>query len=288
MAEGSRPTDRGASASPPPWAGGTPSAGQATGLQTPAVYLPIIKNNPPTIPPVTTQDYMLFSWNDLGMHCYNFNFQDLAVLPPYNNLWAQVVKCGDPRQIVTTGIRVQYAFPDNKTSSNKSNFWTYAAQLFGVNLPDNVGLKGKGLAGVMDAGMGAFKAEGIPLTEFSDSAPSVPAPYQLANVVAYEIATDRQVASLTVVTPVSTEMHCDNCHASGKQPGGSQPRTELNILAYHDNEEGTHPLNSRPVLCANCHSSNALGKPGVSGVPSLSKAMHARHTGVAPDTLDGC
>ncbi len=77
---------------------------------------------------------MLLGWNDLGMHCYNHDFQDLAVLPPYNTLWAQVIKRGDPPQIVTQGIRVQYAFPDNTTSSNKTNFWTYAPQLFGVNL----------------------------------------------------------------------------------------------------------------------------------------------------------
>jgi hypothetical protein len=122
--------------------------------------------------------YVLLGWNDLGMHCYNHDFRDLAVLPPYNNLWAQVIKRGNPPQIVTQGIRVQYAFPNNKTSSNKTNFWTYAAQLFGVQLADNVGLTGKGLADVMDPKTNYFVAEGIPLTEFSDSAPTTPDPYQ--------------------------------------------------------------------------------------------------------------
>ena len=28
--------------------------------------------------------YKILAWNDLGMHCYNRDFSDLAVLPPYN------------------------------------------------------------------------------------------------------------------------------------------------------------------------------------------------------------
>jgi hypothetical protein len=245
------------------------------------VYLPLVRVAP---------SYVLFGWNDLGMHCYNRDFQDLAVLPPYNNIWAQVVERGNPPKIVTDGIRVQYSYPDNTKSSNKTNFWTYAPQLFGVNLPDNVGLAGKGLAGVMDVKAGYFVAEGVPITEYSDSAPTTRYPYQKANLVAKNIATGQFLATLTVVTPVSTEMRCDTCHAtgSGRDPGGSLARTELNILATHDSEEGTNLINSRPVLCAKCHSSNALGAPGVSGVPSLSNAMHQQHAEQVPDTEDGC
>jgi hypothetical protein len=247
------------------------------------IFVPMLLNNEPKF-----GNYVLLGWNDLGMHCYQRNFQDIAVLPPYNTLWAQVIKRGDPPQIVTQGIRVQYSFPDNKISSTKTDFWTYAPQLFGVNLPDNVGLKGKGLADVMDAKNGFFIAEGIPLTEFSDSAPNTPYWYQKAELVAKEANTGTVLASLTVVAPVSTEMHCDTCHAPGKDPGGNQARTELNILALHDREQGTNLLNSRPVLCARCHSSNALGAPGVSGVPSLSNAMHGLHSEPVPSTLDGC
>jgi len=134
--------------------------------------------------PVTMVDqYKVLAWNDLGMHCYNRDFRDLAVLPPFNTLWAQVIKVGDPPQILTTGITVNYFFEDNTYSVGKSNFWTYDVGLFGVDLPDNVGLKGKGLAGQMDAQSDHFIAEGIPLTEFRDSAPSIAYPYQLATIV---------------------------------------------------------------------------------------------------------
>ena len=114
------------------------------------------------------------------MHCYNQDFQDLAVLPPYNNLWVQVVFRGGSPQIVSEGITVTYNFPDNTYSVGKSNFWTYAKQLFGVNLAPNVGLTGKGLSGTMDRVGNHFVAEGIPLTEFSDSAATIPQPYQIA------------------------------------------------------------------------------------------------------------
>jgi hypothetical protein len=244
------------------------------------IYLPLAEKDYPK--------YVLLGWNDLGMHCYNHDFQDLAVLPPYNTLWAQVILRGNPPQIITQGIRVQYRFPDNTTSSDKTDFWTYVGQLFGVQLPDNVGLKGKGMADVMDLRTDHFVAEGIPLTEFSDSNPSVPYPYQKAELTAIDTRTNAILAKLTVVAPVSTEMHCDTCHASGKEPGGSQPRVELNILALHDAEESTNLINSRPVLCARCHSSNALAAPGVIGVPSLSNAMHSQHSEVIPNTLDGC
>ena len=38
--------------------------------------------------------YKIIGWNDLGMHCMNESFANLAVLPPYNTLWAQVIRQG--------------------------------------------------------------------------------------------------------------------------------------------------------------------------------------------------
>ncbi|HRA66468.1 MAG TPA: hypothetical protein PL187_10635, partial [Caldilinea sp.] len=64
------------------------------------LFLPIISGGgaaptpgpTPGAPPVANDEYVVLGWNDLGMHCYNRDFQNLAVLPPYNNLWAQVIK----------------------------------------------------------------------------------------------------------------------------------------------------------------------------------------------------
>lgn len=249
----------------------------------------------PIVPPVNDDAYVVLGWNDLGMHCYNRDFQDLAVLPPYNNLWAQVIRRGDPPQIITNTVTVEYAFPDNTYSAGKSNFWQYDLQLFGVDLPLNVGLTGKGLAGEMDAAATHFAADGIPLTEFSDSNPTQADPFQLAQLVV-SLAGGSEVARSTVVAPVSTEMRCDNCHHDGGVEGISTGRVETNILTLHDEENADeYPaghegrlMDRRPVLCAECHASNALGAPGVSGLPNLSRAMHKEHAGKVPNTTEGC
>ena len=248
---------------------------------------------------------MVLAWNDLGMHCYNRNFQDLGVLPPFNNLWAQVIKVGDPPQIITTGIEVTYEFPNNtysvSPSFNKSDFWTYAQKLFNLTspLPANIGLTGKGLSGTMDKEPNGdhFKVEGIPLTEFQDTAPTTPYPYQLATVIVRDAQTKVELARTITVAPVSTEMHCDDCHKDNgvASPAIATGRVETNILTLHDQENlGDYPpgtgllMNRRPVLCADCHASNALGKPGVAGLPNFSKAMHGKHKDKTKAGMDGC
>lgn len=243
-----------------------------------------------------TGNYIVVAWNDLGMHCYNRDFQDLAVLPPYNTLWAQVVKRGNPPQVVTNNITVSYSFPDNTYSVGKSNFWTYDLALFGVDLPPNVGLTGKGLSGTMDLHGDHFIAEGIPLTEYNDSDWVNRYPYQRALVVAARTDTHEELARLTVVAPVSTEMRCDFCHYDGGLEEISTGRVETNILTLHDKENlDEYPpghtgklMDRRPVLCAECHSSNALNAAGMPGLPSLSRAMHEKHSGEVPESLDGC
>ncbi len=234
--------------------------------------------------------YAILAWNDLGMHCYNNDFRDMAVLPPYNTLWVQVVKVGDPPQVVTDGIKVTYSYPNNTYSAGKTNFWAFDQKLFGVDLPLNVGLKGKGLAGEMDLQADHFIAEGIPVTEFSDSAPTVADPYQLATVIVTDATSGEELTRTRVVTPVSSEMRCDKCHSNKgtANPTIATGRVATNILTLHDKKEGTRLMTQRPVLCAKCHGSNALGMPGKSTLPNLSKAMHAKHAAVTPNTMAGC
>jgi hypothetical protein len=244
--------------------------------------------------------YVILAQNDLGMHCYNRDFQYLGVLPPANTLVAQVVRVGDPPQIITSGITVSYTFPDNTDSVSKSNFWSYAQQLFGltVPLPSNIGLAGKGLAGDMDLRGDHFVAEWIPLTEFRDSAPTVPYPYQLALIIACDATTGAELARQTVVAPVSTEMHCDTCHGDHGRANRDIATgvVELNILTLHDRENmDDYPAGHRgslvgrvPILCAECHASNALRAPGAGDMPNFSRAMHDKHKEIVPSTLDGC
>lgn len=254
-----------------------------------------------------TDTYTVLAWNDLGMHCYNRDFEYIAILPPYNTLWAQVIKVSDPPQVITTGVTVTYEIIDNSFSVGKSNFWEYDLALYGVDLPDNVGLAGKGLSGDMEAKADHFVAEGIPLTEFRDSDyainPSDPTPYpfMLARVVVWDALTGAKLAETTPVAPVSTEMHCEECHYDGAVEGIATGSVELNILRLHDKENANEYLgydlpvptplfNNTPVRCSACHASNATGLPFVAGIPNLSKAMHGKHgeEGVVPEGRDGC
>lgn len=255
--------------------------------------------------------YAVLAWNNLGMHCYNSDYRDIAVLPPYNTLWAQVIKIGDPPRFVTSGIRIEYRFPGNTYSVGKTNFWTWAQQIFNLAepLPPNVGLTGKGLSGKMDLVQDAtlgdhFEAVGIPLTEYYDSDKKFqkPNPFQLAEITVRDDTTGKVLVQTLAVAPVSSELNCINCHADDADATTRYPiqptgRVETNILALHDylnSGKYEKPLmDRRPVLCAECHSSNALGAPGVPGVSSLSLAMHNHHNkdlvmDITPDTTAGC
>lgn len=222
--------------------------------------------------------YILLAWNDLGMHCYNPDYADIGVLPPFNTLWAQVVRVGDPPTVITAGVTLSYEFVDNSYSVGKTNFWSYASKLFGANLAPNVGLTGKGLTGTMDMAGDHFIAAGIPLTEYNDSAPTTPNPFQLAVIVARDSVSGAELARTTTVAPISSEMRCDNCHsdtgdATTRYPITPTGKIETNILALHDYLSASRypPGHTgrlmdparRPVLCAECHSSNALNAPGV-------------------------
>ncbi len=219
--------------------------------------------------------YILIGFNDLGMHCSNKDFADLAVLPPYNTFWSVLIRRGAvgqaPEVVGGPGYRVSYEFPANTYSVGKTDFWSYEDQLFGVNLPDNIGLTGNGLAGEMGWHTDHFVAEGVPLTPFDDADLVHEQPFQLALLRAYD-AQDQLLATTEIVAPVSNEMTCNACHVP--QPGET---VEHSILRRHDSEAGTDLVHQRPVLCANCHGSNALGLPGNPELKSLSQVMHEKH-----------
>jgi hypothetical protein len=218
-------------------------------------------------------DYVLIAWNDLGMHCANKTFADLAVLPPYNNVWAVLIRRGEQPQIVGSSYDVTYALSANTYSVGKTDFWSYEDLLFGVSLADNVGLTGAGLTGTLEWNSGPaghYEIRGVPLTPYDDSSLGTEQPYQLAQLAAYSGST--LLAQTEIVVPVSNEMTCADCHEP--LPGETVDRA---ILRVHDEEHGTDLLGSRPVLCATCHGSNALGMAGNPELPSLSLAMHRKH-----------
>jgi hypothetical protein len=214
-------------------------------------------------------DYIVISWNDLGMHCSGKNYQNLCILPPYNNLKSHVILRGTATtlpQVITSGVSLTYEIPGNTYSVGKTNFWTYVNPLFGVQPAPNIGLTGVGLTGSFTVDNNVFHVDGIPITPYTDNNLVTEDPFQLGLIKVFD-QSNNELASTQPVVPVSNEMSCvsSGCHAS-----------ETAILFAHEQEGGFDP-NNTPILCAECHADNALGMPGHSGVPSLSQVMHSEH-----------
>ncbi len=253
--------------------------------------LPTSETTPPSggLNNAASASYIVFAWNDLGMHCLNPSYDTAVILPPYNTVWVQVIKRGNPPQIVTTGLSVSYRMVLNTTSQKGlfAQFWTYAKQLFGASPALDKGLNltdpsvSNGLTGTMLAKGDHFQVNGIPVTPVNDG--NTWTPYQLAEITVKDSATGTVLARTRTTVPTSDEINCGKCHGNS-----SDPTVVFNdILAKHDSLSGTHLLNSKPVLCASCHGSPVLGatSAGSSGM-YLSQAIHGFHGGLA--SQPGC
>lgn len=208
-------------------------------------------------PVVSIHGTQLFAWNDLGMHCADSDFSIFTLLPPFNDLNAQLVVNG---QLITplnnAGYTLTYeATPDptgsiNSSSQAKTNFWNYVQPLFGASLSPEIGLTGNPMASFIPAPMAWndtynwFEATGIPITPFDDNLQ--PNYFPLVKVTARD-GSGNPVVSGTAVLPISSEINCDTCHASttgsnAARPAsgwvnltpGSQADWRLNILRLHD------------------------------------------------------
>ncbi|HQR68439.1 MAG TPA: Ig-like domain-containing protein, partial [Thermoanaerobaculia bacterium] len=271
--------------------------------------------------------WTVVGWNNLGMHCMDAGFGVFSILPPYNTIQAQVMDPAGRLAKSDAGLTVTYeAVADptgsiNTTSAGKTDFWDHVKDLFGAAVPVDAGLKGKNMPGAgnraqpmgFDAALNWFIAEGIPITPYDDAGRKNTYPMMRIKV---RDASGSLLASTDVVLPVSDEMDCTACHASG---GGNAARpssgwvfdadpqrdVRRNILRLHDDRNLGNPdylkaltaagyngaglaqtveVNGRPVLCAACHASEALGTPGQPGAVPLTRAMHGRHAGVLDPT----
>lgn len=209
----------------------------------------------------------------------------------------------------------------NQTSNGKSNFWDYAPALFGANLLPDQGLAGKNMPGLANTPQGLdwdstfqwFSAPGIPITPLDDYGATNT--YPLMKLKAKNSA-GTTLASVDIVLPVSSEVDCRGCHAPNSNPrakpangwidtGDSKRDHRLNILALHDEKNLSSPLYQQalqakqylpeglyqtvvqrgtPILCANCHASEALGTGGVAGVKPLTTSVHGFHATVVDPT----
>ena len=277
--------------------------------------------------PIGTKGYMLTAWNDLGMHCMDGNdFSVFSVLPPYNNLHAQLKN--KEGSLITSGVTITYESIQgtdgqiNTSSTDKTNFWNYSKKLFGATLATDTGLKGNKTPSTTPQTMQFntthqwWEAEGLPLTPYNDDGSKNY--YPMVRVTAKD-GNGKVLSSVDTVLPVSDEMDCKRCHASNSAPAGKPTKGwvnngdpekdfKLNILRLHDermpnavldnatalkakgydyNTTGLEATvaNGTPILCASCHSSNALPGTGVAGIKPFTQAIHAYHSHVVdPNT----
>lgn len=161
-----------------------------------------------------------------------------------------------------------------------------------------------------DAASDWFVAWGIPITPFDDDLQLNPYPMMHVSASGGGVTN----ASTDIVLPVSTEMDCRLCHSSGSV-AAARPKPDwewnpistrdyrFNILRLHDQQRfETMPVaysnylvtagyntkglyvsafkGERPVLCALCHTSEAVPKSGISGIPQLTTSIHGHHATV--------
>ncbi len=271
--------------------------------------------------------WRLMGWNNLGMHCMDADFSVFAILPPYNTVEAQLVDASGNLVTSGSGVTVTYqaiADPNgsiNTTSQGKTNFWGNVVALFGANLAPDQGLAGSNMPGAanvpqpmaFDSTQNLFQATGIPLTPYDDS--HTKNYYPLMRLTAKDTS-GTVLATTDVVLPVSDEMDCSACHASGSGPAAMpkagwvndpdpQRDYRLNILRLHDDRQAGTSLytsalaakgyntsglystvvqDGKAVLCAGCHLSEALQGTGYAGVPPLTQSVHSLHANVTDPT----
>ncbi len=226
-----------------------------------------------------SHQYVVFTWNDLGMHCANPSYDTAVLLPPYNNLWAQVVKRGNPPQVVTLGINVEYEVVDNTYSYGKgqyAGFWDNIQKLFGASLQKNTGLNlddpnvHNSMKGTMAVKSDHFVAFGIPLTPYYDNGGWNP--YQIGHVTVKDSGGNVLAETYSTI-PISDEIACAKCHGTN---------AFQDILQKHDALNGTKLTSQEPVLCDACHGDPALGKPDPGPFHYLSDHIHGFHSTVNP------
>jgi len=155
-----------------------------------------------------------------------------------------------------------------------------------------------------NTGLGYWEAVGVPTIGYDDAGKFNP--YPMAKLTA-KVA-GKAVANASIVLAVSDELSCGTCHSSGTDTAAEpasgwvnnpDPTKDMkfNILKKHDDRWNISgylaqlkangyvyqsslyqtAVGGTPVLCAACHSDNALSAPGLAGIGAESSDMHKLH-----------
>jgi len=255
----------------------------------------------------TTGAYTLLAWNDLGMHCMDGkDFSVFSILPPYNNLNAQLIlKSDGGEKHVTSGVTITYTAAmslDGKYNTTsvydnnnnlKTNFWDYVDALFNTNPAPDIGLTSHHTPELTahalsyNAAVNWWEATGLPITPYNDDGSKNY--YPMVDVTAKD-GSGNVLATTKVVLPVSDELDCKVCHGSdsgysaarpsGGWEGDPDPEKDFkwNILRLHDEKIPTAVSAHQSALHAagyNGYDSAGIYTTAKNGNPVLCATCHA-------------
>lgn len=251
------------------------------------------KEIPHEIPPFDKEnsEYVLLAWNNLGMHCISDSDPYWILLPPANDLFAQLIRRDDVPELVTEGVVIEYAVEEGFEHPEKHvRFWEFAQSLLGADLKPGIGVAGFGVNGQMklEEEHGAFVAPLVPVVPYMDDGSFNP--YPIFTITAKDEDTGAVLATTKMVAPTSTEMGCKNCHGGGWRVGGVAgftDATSLDVLASHDKNSGTDLVArakaGQPMLCQSCHADPVLNTEGDPELLSFPAALHGWHANFLTD-----
>lgn len=274
--------------------------------------------------------YTVLGWTEFGVNPMERGYSVFAIYPPSVAIHAQVIDSNGTLVKSSSAIQVTYsAIPDasgsiNSTSAGKTDFWKFSKLLYNASSIANTGITGSMMPAAapqpmqFEAALNRFTATAVPLTPYDDQWNINY--YPLMQITARDNS-GNLLGSARVAIPISNEVECRGCHASGANPA-AEPLTgyandpdqnrdfKLNILSIHDIKNIRNPIYTAAlssfgysatgllptaqaniqIRCDSCHSSNHSGAAGSSGVESLTTAMHGHHAGLIDpktnDTLD--
>ncbi|WP_245628798.1 cytochrome c [Salidesulfovibrio brasiliensis] len=246
------------------------------------------KDLPFEVPPFDREkdEYVLLAWNNLGMHCISDSYSEWVLLPPANDIWAQLIKRGDKPQVVTENVKLTYTVePGFEKPADRSTFWKHVKSLFGAQPPDNVGLSGNGMSGELHLHktLNSFEASLIPVEPYPEEGGYNP--YPIFTVEARNATTGELLAVTKTVAPTATEMGCKNCHGGPWRVdnlAGISQVSGRDVLKSHDRLSNTELVKAaaagNPMLCQKCHPDpvlNAKGQPELLNLPAAIHGLHA-------------
>jgi len=205
-------------------------------------------------------EYLLLAFSHSGMRFISDGSSKWELRSPGSDISAQLIHRGETPEIVTQNVEVTYQAESGTDTKGNMQF---------------------------DEDNQIYTARRIPIKPYTEN--NTFNPYPLFTIQAKDLETDKILAETKVVTPVSTEMGCKNCH--GGKWGvngvtGISDETLQDVLSVHDKisrtELSKQLKNGEPMQCQSCHS-ETRSQEKREGLLNMSAAIHGFHANYLTD-----